>query len=186
MNGIIVLGCYRSGSSAVAGILNHLGVCMGSSLDPPSKGNPQGYYEDIEFKDLHKKMMDDEDVTKEYKSLLEKRRKLPLWGLKDPRLCLLIHQLPLSPDYVIVTHRDKTEIAHSLKKIMESPTAKQWIPLIDHYLEKRDLWLKCYTGIIMDVRFDELRSHPHRVVESIANFVSLPFRKEAVDFISFS
>ena len=186
MNGIIVLGCYRSGSSAVAGILHHLGVFMGTVLDPPSKGNPQGYYEDVEFKDLHKKMMEEEDVMEEYADLLERRKQLPLWGLKDPRLCLLMHQLPLKPAYVIVTHRDQAEIAHSLKKIMESPNAKQWVPLIDHYLEKRDSWLKCYTGPVMDVRFDELRINPHRTVQAIANFVSIPFRKEAVDFISFS
>ena len=47
---VIVLGVYGSGSSAVAGILHHLGVMMGEKLIPATPANPKGHFEDAEFR----------------------------------------------------------------------------------------------------------------------------------------
>jgi hypothetical protein len=186
MKGIVVLGCYRSGSSAVAGILHHLGIFMGEQFDPPSRGNPRGYFEDVEFKDLHKQMMEGEDIRDQYRSLVKSRKQGPLWGLKDPRLCLLLPRLPLDPSYVICTHRDPSAIAASLCKVMETHPADKWMTLVEHYLERRDEWLMRYNGVVMSVRFEELMQNPYRTVQAIASFVSVPFQKTAVDFISSS
>jgi len=45
----LVLGTPRSGTSAVAGILHHLGLPMGRYLMAPDVWNPRGYFQDIEF-----------------------------------------------------------------------------------------------------------------------------------------
>ena len=66
MSCVIVLGCYRSGTSAVAGILHHLGVMMGKEFDKPAKSNPTGYYEDLEFKRLFDMMAEGKDVEGPY------------------------------------------------------------------------------------------------------------------------
>lgn len=184
MKGIVVLGCYRSGSSAVAGTLHHLGVFMGEKFDPSSKVNPRGYFEDIEFKDLHKLAIEGKDVYQEYQKLVKYRCNLPVWGIKDPRLCILIDKLPLDPDYVICTHRPISEITNSLHKVLPREPKEKWSILIDHYLTQRDLWLQTYCGPVMDVRFQELMSNPYRMVQTIATFVSVPFRESAVKFIS--
>jgi len=184
MRGIAVLGCYRSGSSAVAGMLHHLGVFMGEKFDPPSKGNPRGYFEDIEFKDLHKLAMEGKDVSKEYKKLVDHRCNLPIWGLKDPRLCILMDKLPLDPDYVICTHRPIEDISKSLQRVLPQIQFFSTGSLVKRYLQGRDQWLHTYPGPVMDVRFDELMNNPYRMVQAIATFVSVPFRESAVKFIS--
>ncbi len=46
-NLILVLGMHRSGTSALAGTLHHLGVEVGSGLVEPTKDNPRGYFEDL-------------------------------------------------------------------------------------------------------------------------------------------
>ncbi len=43
---LLVLGCGRSGTSAAAGILTGAGYCFGDLLEPPSRINPRGFYED--------------------------------------------------------------------------------------------------------------------------------------------
>lgn len=45
---ILVVGCHRSGTSAVAGSLSKLGVSLGDNLMPPSPANPKGYFEDLD------------------------------------------------------------------------------------------------------------------------------------------
>ena len=42
---VIVLGMHRSGTSALAGILHHLGVELGERLMDASADNPRGYWE---------------------------------------------------------------------------------------------------------------------------------------------
>jgi len=49
---VIVLGMHRSGTSAVANVLHHLGVSMGDNLFPANRWNPRGYYEDVDFFDV--------------------------------------------------------------------------------------------------------------------------------------
>ena len=53
-NPIMVVGEGRCGTSAVAGILHHLGVFMGEDFVPPNHTNVYGHWEDIDFHDLTK------------------------------------------------------------------------------------------------------------------------------------
>ncbi len=52
---LVVIGCHRSGTSATAGVLSHLGVDFGSPerLMPPSSHNPKGYYENLQIVHTH-------------------------------------------------------------------------------------------------------------------------------------
>ena len=55
---IIVLCGHSSGSTAIAGVMHHLGVDMGAShFLPPSQDKSQGYYEDARFVSLNRAIL---------------------------------------------------------------------------------------------------------------------------------
>lgn len=110
---IIVLGPGRCGSSTVARILhNHLQISMGNRFRPADDSNLNGFYEDLDFRDLnHAELSNtgtldfDGHVTK----LVVKRRERwggELWGIKDPRICNLWEQYSAFPaKYIVCTRR---------------------------------------------------------------------------------
>ena len=52
-----VLGLHRSGSSATAGVLHHLGANMGDDLLPPSLCNIRGFFENVHFVNLNDEIL---------------------------------------------------------------------------------------------------------------------------------
>ena len=140
---VVVLGMHRSGTSAVAGCLERLGVCMGRRLSPGDAWNPGGYFEDsdlvglndrllnahgIRWDALHDGALPDESVRQAH--VTETMRwadeafghNTDAWGFKDPRVCRLEHfwsgwfdDAGLSPRMVVVL-RHPREIAHSLQR----------------------------------------------------------------------
>lgn len=54
---VIILGMHRSGTSAVAGVLDHLGISFGSSLMPPAVDNEKGYFENIDVYRIHEAVL---------------------------------------------------------------------------------------------------------------------------------
>ena len=54
---VIVLGMHRSGTSALAGILHHLGVELGDRLMQASPDNPRGYWEHRDIVAVNHKLM---------------------------------------------------------------------------------------------------------------------------------
>ena len=54
---ILVLGMHRSGTSAAAGTLYHLGVAFGSKLLEPAPDNPRGFFEHVDICDVHEELL---------------------------------------------------------------------------------------------------------------------------------
>src|SRR6202035_743232 len=54
---IIVLGMHRSGTSALTGMLHHLGVALGERLMPATADNPRGYLEHIDIVAAHERIL---------------------------------------------------------------------------------------------------------------------------------
>jgi len=46
---VIILGMHRSGTSALARVVNLLGVDLGKSFLPPDPANPSGYWEHVQM-----------------------------------------------------------------------------------------------------------------------------------------
>lgn len=103
---IFVLGCHRSGSSAVAGLLHQAcGVSMGE-LMPPTGDNPMGYFEALGVVDAHRDLLAqmERDWTcppstfrpdlldlSALKEQVDIHTKLPgVWAMKDPRSMFLL------------------------------------------------------------------------------------------------
>ena len=139
----VVLGMHRSGTSAFAGILQHLGVDFGDKLLPGRPGeNPRGFWEHAEVVRIH------DDLLSRLGSSWDDPRLLPAnwtgssaarqatqdlldvaradfgahatWGLKDPRLCRLlplwipIFEKVRTEPVFIVAWRNPMDVAASL------------------------------------------------------------------------
>jgi len=141
---ILVLGPHRSGTSAVARVLNLLGVDLGGEMMPPKFDNRHGYWEHQRIFDLHERLLsrtgsawhdyrpmpvgwrDLEEVEAIRGELVAFLRTEfgtnPLWGVKDPRLCRLVpwwldalEELGATPLFVVVV-RHPLEVARSLER----------------------------------------------------------------------
>lgn len=108
---IVVLGMHRSGTSALMGILHHLGVDLGKVMMAPTEGNPKGYFENYRIYALNEKIFHCLGATWADAFLLEdgwwKDSALTgfrleadrildeeftgegPFGIKDPRMCVL-------------------------------------------------------------------------------------------------
>jgi len=109
---LVVLGMHRSGTSALTGMLHHLGVALGDRLMVASPDNPRGYWEHNDVVAVHERLMAAlgwgwDDIRplpsgfERQEPALTARRELTailardfsgvaLWGVKDPRLCRLM------------------------------------------------------------------------------------------------
>ena len=141
---ICVLGMHRSGTSALAGALNLVGVNFGSNLMPAQASeNPKGYWEHLDIVRTH------DDVFTLFGASWDDPRPLPesWWsgdlvephrrrlcdillgdlysqsvrGVKDPRMCRLLplwHDVARRVgwrDHYCLVHRNPVEVAMSLK-----------------------------------------------------------------------
>jgi glycosyltransferase involved in cell wall biosynthesis len=142
---VFILGMHRSGTSALSGALEKLGLSVGKTVMPPSleMGNPKGYYENQALVDFHDRFLYEIGCSwvkprpiklKRFlgSAVREFRKELPPllveeFGsarplIKDPRLCALI---PLWRPLIkknfpkalfVLPIRSPMEVASSLRK----------------------------------------------------------------------
>lgn len=188
MSCILVVGCYRSGTSAVAGVLHHLGVMMGTQFDEPTRNNVKGYWEDLEFKRLHKSMSNGDNSEGLYQNLIRRRElEYKIWGLKDPLLCF---HLPKFISYltsehkVIVCRRSLEEITASMgRAINNNADDKTFTPLAEHYLNHMNMNLNEYKGPVLELNHGATLNDPKATVEKISDFVGQPVTDAALNHI---
>ena len=198
MTGIAVLGLHRGGTSAVAGVLYHLGVFMGDQLLEASKDNPRGYFEDRRFMELHTEIMGgdwkrpvdnfERDIWPEYKdeytALVREFEEHELWGVKDPRLC---YCLPLLQEVVgdglrvICVFRDPWCARDSLVERGGHTEMEAWIISIEHMAYMLNATIR--SPRVLYVEYDLLVDRPIDSVTAIAEFLDVEVKQEAIDFI---
>lgn len=105
---VVIAGMHRSGTSVLANLLQATGVDVGRRLMPAAAANPRGYFEDLDFQELHERVIQashprllwlpvegerlvfsDADRA-EGRRLAALRDDAPVWGFKDPRTCLFL------------------------------------------------------------------------------------------------
>lgn len=197
-NGILVLGMHRSGTSAVAGVLNMMGAYLGKPddlLPPHPHDNPTGYWERTDVIAAHDAVLDANgykwdrlagldphrlkanSVATLHHSLHETLRELGKsgrpWLVKDPRLCLLLPQwlsLLESPACIVVV-RDPREVAASMR---EGPrgayTSHYLIALWEEYLRNVLTALRGRTVLFVDYAsmLDDPATQCHRMLRGLA------------------
>ncbi len=183
---VIVVGCYRTGSSAVAGMLHKLGVNMGEKFDPPNTNNPRGFWEDVELKNFHKQILEGEDVGDSYRHLVYCRSTfLNTWGVKDPRLCMLLPVLISKLDDMGVKHkiiecvRSPWDIAESLAK--SAGDKINWLPYVQEHINQKQENLSRYEGSKLSLTFDEI--FKENALDLIAKFVGKEVTTEAREWM---
>lgn len=155
---IIVVGCHRSGTSLVAGLLHHSGLKMGgdSVFRPkPSTANKKGFYEDIRFRKINDKILKfnrydvkswrtDIPTIKGNKPLRREIRDLlgqmgDQVGFKDPRTCLTWHiWQPFLPEdtMILYVYRNPVAVAKSFIKRGDVKTLEHGLELWQIYNQR--------------------------------------------------
>ncbi len=138
---VAIVGCHRSGTSATAGALAHLGIHLGPELMSPSSDNPRGYWESVPVVQAHERLLQRMGLTwattalpkldqLQWVAALARTELLQVvaqcrgevFALKDPRMCLFpelwlevakLAGVRLAPLFV---YRDPEAIARSIRK----------------------------------------------------------------------
>jgi GT2 family glycosyltransferase len=139
---LIVTGMHRSGTSFVASLFEAWNVGMGDRLLPADRGNPAGYFEDVDFLELNRRILfactPPEDGHRDWgwtESETFDAGQLPAhrdaaaalvaardragrsWGWKDPRTSMLLDfwdQLLGGDAHFLLLYRHPWEVADSM------------------------------------------------------------------------
>ncbi|MFM8415211.1 MAG: sulfotransferase [Planctomycetota bacterium] len=105
---LVITGMHRSGTSLTASLLATAGVHLGDELMPAAAGNPRGHFEDLEFYNLHQRILAGNGLSMEgftcqeaievpaaaraqAADMVRRRRAAGRpWGWKDPRTTLFL------------------------------------------------------------------------------------------------
>jgi hypothetical protein len=190
----VVLGVHRSGTSLVAGVLERLGVHMGTPPGgrrwPTSWGNPTGHIEDGDFLWLNRRLLGMDngrpadrprtqvkavvtpDLRQEMRRLIARRE--GVWGWKDPWTVLTVEEYlaELSDPRFIVCRRDRTAMLASLARHEELYSeVVSLLPRFDDRLASLTGTLASYP--VLEVQYEDLIQNPTVEVERIAKWTGL-------------
>lgn len=160
---VLVLGMHRSGTSAVTRVINLLGAELGGDLLKPAEDNPLGFWEHRQIVGIHEQLLeafgrDWHDVRELpenwlYSKMAEVARgklvellrsefsNVPLWVVKDPRLCrllplwrLVLADLNIEAHALLVI-RPPDEVAQSLRARDGIPAGLAELLWLQHLVE---------------------------------------------------
>lgn len=198
---IIVLGMHRSGTSAITGVLNQLGVPLGKNLFPAQKGvNDKGFWENGTIVELDDELLlsvgscwDDwleleegwdksasalRCKTKIAKAIRKDFSKTPLWAVKDPRMCRL---LPLWKDvlaeantdpFYLLMVRHPSQVVKSLVKRDGFSMEKSILLWLGHNLDAERLTRSDQRMVIF---FDQLLTETMSVIDELKTGIQTDF-----------
>lgn len=182
---VVILGMHRTGTSALCGALDLLGVDFGKSLMPPTDANKKGYWEHEEIVRIHDRLLssmgscwDDDrplpadwlerETTREARSHLVETlerdfAQSSIFGMKDPRMCRLVplwlpifQSLRVEPLFVLVV-RHPWEVAESLAKRDGFEHPKSYLLWLEHIVEAESA-TRGHTRSF--VRYEEMIDEP--------------------------
>lgn len=141
---LVLAGMHRSGTSMVASWLAAAGIDMGSDWVAPDQHNPRGYYEDVEFLALNRRILDRccadgqgghpdwgvtddgrfdrarlQEFVTEASALIARRARPGPWGFKDPRTTMLLDfwdSIARDAHYLVV-YRYPWDVADSIQRL---------------------------------------------------------------------
>jgi len=204
---VLVLGMHRSGTSMIAGVLSKIGINMGKRMLGRTPSNPLGHFEDEDFYNLNRKILEfaggnwrnppnEENILaqkdrfkKEIVDLIFIKNREKYWGWKDPRTSLTIQLY--SPyyknPYFIVCHRQAKAVAESLLQ-RDRIEIQEGIKLWGIYEKRIDIFFKEFSKLKkLDLYYENVIAEPEETVRKIIDFINLKITEEkyenAVDFI---
>lgn len=197
---ITVLGMHRSGTSALTGVLAHLGAAAPATPIPGGAQNPKGFFESQPMARLNDRLLeeagrrwddwvpmpadwtDHPDVAQLHSravALLDMEfGAAPLMAFKDPRLCRLF---PFWADVfeglgiaisVVLTLRHPREVAESLLKRNGFPLTKGFLLWLSYVLEAESVSRGSTRAI---TSFDRLMADPVGEIERVEKALGQDF-----------
>tara|TARA_R110001583_G_scaffold185149_1_gene345097 strand:+ start:1424 stop:2362 length:939 start_codon:yes stop_codon:yes gene_type:complete len=206
---IVVVGMHRSGTSAVSGLLDELGVFMGKNLFAPQENvNEKGFFENAKVVNINDLLFDallgswddplsynfDLTYPDAYSSLESTTQKFlskeyasyELWGMKDPRTSLhlpfwdkMITNSNTSPCYLMML-RNPLEVVASIVKRDEFSMKKALLLWINYTLSS---YLFCASKSLYILNFDSLLASPENVLIAICKKFNIDMPKKESTFI---
>lgn len=200
---IFVLGMHRSGTSALARVLNLMGVDLGTGSEAAGRDNQRGFWEHPELvtinedflKSIHSSWQDMHSLPDQWwqantlspfvrriESVLDQQfSQSPVWGLKDPRLCRVLplwlpvlKQRNCQPSFVCIT-RHPAEVMRSLKTRNKFSSWKGYLLWLKYVLEA-EKGSRGYPRVF--VTYEDLLSDPVATIEQISQTISLPLPED--------
>ncbi len=131
---LVIAGMHRSGTSLTAGWLARCGLDVGARLTRSEIDNPLGHFEDADFLDLHRRILNASGLTyrvtpgqqaaigeadrEAARALIAARAGRTQWGWKEPRTCLFLgFWRELIPQMkVLAVYRGAAEVVDSLRR----------------------------------------------------------------------
>lgn len=200
---ICILGMHRSGTSALSGIINLMGVDIGKNIMSPQKDNAKGFYENDKVVSLNEKILscldsswDDVfdlpvnwhkkeqivDLKQEALEIMSQEfETMDLIAIKDPRLCILmpfwmsiLSDLGIEPVFAIAI-RNPSEVALSLNK-RDSFSCEKGGVLWIKYMMCAELYSRGHSRIF--ISFDDLISDPDGVANHLRESLQINYDKD--------
>ena len=197
---ILVTGTHRTFTSLVANIYhNGLGVPMGKRFLPADYRNPQGYWEDLDFRDRNQQMiggwssakLDSSPADRLYfdRLIRGRFREHNVWGVKDVRFCftlpVFVEAFPFDARLeILICMRPHEESARSVERAMRVPlsAARSVVVKYDLELQKNTKKLPKNVGTLW-FSTDRLFTQPEQTVRTLAHIAGVPYQPEALDII---
>ncbi|CAA6819311.1 MAG: Unknown protein [uncultured Sulfurovum sp.] len=203
-----VLGMHRSGTSALSGTLNLLGLAFGTDLLGATKGNAKGHFENMFVYRLNEKILKENNFTwdsyyfdfnkigldkkeqyiEEAKKIIESEfGSAEKFVIKDPRICLLFPIweeacLRLSIDIkIILPYRNPVEVAESLQARNSFSIEKGYLLWLKHFLLAEN-YARAYVR--MFISFEELLNESKLTLEKLRKFIHVELTQLELDKIN--
>lgn len=195
---VLVLGMHRSGTSALTRCLNLLGVDLGSHLLSPEKANAKGFWEHADavrinddllqsfgmywhsLDPLPANWLESEGAARAREEICSLIRRdfegVPLWGLKDPRMCRLaplwiqvLRDMNIDVAAIFVV-RSPLEVAASLERAHGLAISSSVLSWLQHLAES-----EVATRDVMRtmVDYDHLLAEPFERLSHISRALDL-------------
>ncbi|MDZ4835089.1 MAG: sulfotransferase [Candidatus Melainabacteria bacterium] len=201
---LILAGMHRSGTSFVSSRLQDAGLDMGERLLPGADANIKGFFENMDFVELHESILAsleidkrgwtlkrDVTIPKEFESrcqeVINKNSKDTAWGWKDPRTTLFLeswHQL-LPQAKVLFLYRSPWEVVDSLfrrgdKAFQEDPSmaVKSW----EHYNRVGLEFNKQHPESCLIMNVSDVIKNPSVLFEGLQSKLDLTLRPASNTF----
>ena len=193
---ILVLGMHRSGTSAITGVLELLGVDLGDDLMSADEGNLKGYFENKTFFELNRKLLSeigsswndtfyhtsklesvkDKDIAIIKQLIRSEFAISDIFSIKDPRLVFLfpvyaraLEELNINIK-ILIPYRNPLEVAGSLKK-RNGFSSERGMLLWAYHVVLAEKYTRNYKRIFFS--FDKLLNNPSTVIHDISDKLDL-------------
>jgi hypothetical protein len=183
---IVVLGPWCGGTSAVAKVLHHLGVLMGTRFDVAVR-ELEDTWEDADLSLLCRRAFstpgaqlqwDAPTVAAKLRSWADEHRRAARAagrrpGVKHPVLCAAVDLINAAwgPIVPVVVDRPAAKVVASLNRLGWWKDEQERVESTEHLIAARDLALAGVATVRVD--FEELRSTPAEVIRRLADELSL-------------